>query len=75
MGRGRRFDKKPRVRPKKDGVERRRKQKVQLKRLVALGMPEAIAGKLNPKVVRTILKYPAKVESAIKLYSGGTGKK
>jgi len=75
MGTGRKFNKKPTTRPKKDGAERKRKQKVQLRRLIGLGMPEAVASKLNPKVIRDILKYPAKVGTAIKIYTTGKKKK
>ena len=75
MGRDRMYDKKPLGRPKKDGTGRRRKQKVQLKRLIGLGMPEDIASKLNPKIVRDILKYPARVGTAIKVFTGGKDKK
>ncbi|MDD4873045.1 MAG: hypothetical protein PHR77_21030 [Kiritimatiellae bacterium] len=75
MGTGRKFNKKPKTRPKKDGADRKRKQKVQLRRLIALGMPEEVANKLNPKVVRDILKYPARVNTAIKVFTGGKKKK
>ncbi|OGV61392.1 MAG: hypothetical protein A2283_00890 [Lentisphaerae bacterium RIFOXYA12_FULL_48_11] len=74
MGRDRMYDKKPINRLKKDGVERKRRQKTQLKRLIALGMPEAVANKMDAKAVRDILKYPAKVPQAVKLYTGGTKK-
>jgi len=75
MGTGRKFNKKPTTRPKKDGAERKHRQKVHLKRIIALGMPEAVACKLNPKVIRDILKYPAKIDTAIKIYTTGKKKK
>ena len=74
MGRDRMYDKKPICRIKKDGVDRKRRQKTHLKRLIAAGMPESIASKLDPKAVRDILKYPAKIQQAIKVYTGGTKK-
>ena len=48
---------------KADGP-RKRRQKQQRDRLVALGMPEADVAKLNAKEVRTKLKYPKKVATA-----------
>jgi hypothetical protein len=75
MGRGRRFDKKPRVRPKKDGCDKKRKEKVQKRRLVALGMPEDLAARLNPKQVRDFLKYPNKLDKVIVVLMGGKKKK
>lgn len=75
MGTGRKFNKKPTTRPKKDGADRRRKQKAQLTRLIKLGMPAAVAKKLNPKIVRDILKYPAKIDTAVKVFTGGKSKK
>lgn len=41
--------------------ERKRREKTQLKRLIALGVPEAMAGKLNAKQVREMLCRPKKV--------------
>ena len=71
MGTGRKFRSKPTTRPKKVGGDRERKQRVQLKRLIALGMPEALANKMDAKLVRDIVKYPAKIETAIKVFTGG----
>ncbi len=51
-------------RPKKSPAEKRRRQAVQKRRLVALGVPQATADRLDPKVVRTMLKRPADVPVA-----------
>ncbi len=48
-------------RPKKTPAERARRQKAQKKRLVALGVPQAEADKLQPIVIRTMLTHPKKV--------------
>ena len=53
---------KPFRRPKKSGTERRRREKVQRNRLLALGLPEASVSKLNAKQVRTLLKRPARLK-------------
>ena len=74
MGTGRKYRTKPTTRLKKDGAERKRKQKVQLRRLIALGMPAEVANKMTAKVVRDILKYPMRVETAIKIYTSGKKK-
>jgi len=49
------------TRPTKSGGARRKRQSVQKKRLVALGMDEAVVALLNPREVLTKLKRPAKV--------------
>ena len=54
---------KPVRRPKKSGCDRRRRQKVQKKRLASLGVPEDIIRKLDPKQVRQLLKRPAKLKT------------
>ena len=46
--------------------EIRRREKVQRKRLIALGVPEDVVLKLNSKEVRTLLKRPEKTR---KLYA------
>ncbi len=45
-------------RPVKSPAEKLRRQTVQRKRLIALGMPEAEVAKLGPDVVRTMLHRP-----------------
>ncbi|MBR1837633.1 MAG: hypothetical protein IJ783_10140 [Kiritimatiellae bacterium] len=52
-------------RPKKTPAERARRQKAQKKRLVALGVPQAEADKLQPIVIRTMLTHPKKVTQAL----------
>jgi hypothetical protein len=65
MGTGRTLNKKPRTRPVKSEGERRRRQKVQKLRLTKLGMDAAIVAKMEPLVVRTLLKRPVKVLKAV----------
>lgn len=64
MGVGRRFNKISQVRPIKKGRARRRRDKVQARRLVALGVPAEKVAKMTTKAVRTLLKYPAKLKAA-----------
>jgi len=52
---------KNRTRPTKSPGDRKKRQKDQKKRLVALGMDEAVVAQMNPREVLTKLKYPAKV--------------
>jgi hypothetical protein len=61
MGTGRKFRKKPMVRPKKTGRERRRRDKTQKKRLVALGVPETKVEKMTSRQVKDLLKRPARI--------------
>lgn len=48
-------------RPKKTPAERARRQKVQKRRLVALGVPQEVADKMNPRDIRLKLARPKKV--------------
>jgi len=50
-------------RPKKSPAEKRRRQAVQKKRLVGLGVPAADVAKMQPDVVRTMLRRPAKIKA------------
>ena len=52
---------KNRNRPTKSNSARNKRQSDHRKRLVALGMDEAIVASMNPKEVRDKLKHPAKV--------------
>jgi len=52
---------KNRTRKTKSNAARNRRQKDHRKRLVALGMDEAVVAAMNPSDVRTMLKHPAKV--------------
>lgn len=61
MGTGRKFNKTNITRPRKGGAAKVNRQNTQRKRLIGLGMDEAIVAKLNPKEVRDHLKAPAKV--------------
>jgi hypothetical protein len=49
------------TRPKKRAGLKARRQRDQKKRLVALGMDEAVVSKMNSRDVLTKLKHPAKV--------------
>lgn len=64
MGTGRTLNKKPRTRPVKSEGDRRRRQKTQLRRLIALGVDAGKAASMNAGAVRTALKRPAKVKAA-----------
>lgn len=64
MGTNRKFEKKPRMRPKKGPAQRLRRQKVQAARLIGLGMDADVVAKMDPKDVRDLLKRPAKVSAA-----------
>ncbi len=64
MGTNRKNQKAPRTRPKKKPLERRRRERVQKARLVALGMGENEVSSMNAKQVRELLKRPAAVASA-----------
>jgi len=52
---------KNRSRPRKSSGEKARRQRDQKKRLVALGMDEAVVAKMNSREVLDKLKRPAKV--------------
>ncbi len=51
-------------RPKKKPAEKRRRQATQRMRLVSLGMSEDEVSKLDPKVVRQLLRHPARVAAS-----------
>ena len=53
-------------RPKKSPAERARRQKVQKKRLVALGVSQETADKLQPIEIRNLLKRPLRAKQALK---------
>jgi len=55
-----------RSRPTKSAGARNQRQKVQSRRLVALGMDEATVAAMNSTEVRTLLKHPKKVSAAHK---------
>ena len=50
---------KNRTRPTKSAGAKKKRQNIQKKRLVALGMDEAVVARLNPRDVLTKLKRPA----------------
>lgn len=53
-------------RPKKSPAERARRQKAQKKRLVALGVSQETADKLQPIEIRNLLKRPLRAKQALK---------
>ena len=55
-----------RSRPTISAGARNQRQKVQSRRLVALGMDEATVAAMNSTEVRTLLKHPKKVSAAHK---------
>jgi hypothetical protein len=63
MGTGRKFNKTNMTRPTKSVGERKRRYKEQRKRLVALGVDEAIVNKMDVKSIRELLKRPTKVKA------------
>jgi hypothetical protein len=64
MGKARKYNKKPKTRPKKSTGDKRRREKVQSKRLIALGATEESVKRMNPKRVRDFLKRPNRVRKA-----------
>lgn len=62
---------KNRSRPKKSPAERRRRERTQLRRLIALGVPAETAAHLTPMAVRRLLRRPAKVKAKLAAASGG----
>jgi len=61
MGTKRTLRKAPKTRPKKSALERRRREKNQRKRLVALGLDEEAVRKMTVVELRAHLKRLAKV--------------
>jgi hypothetical protein len=54
----------PSTRPKKSEADKRARQKVHRRRLVALGLPEAKVNKMTPQEMRTLLRFPAKIKAS-----------
>jgi hypothetical protein len=61
MGTGWRFQTKGVRRPKKNACDKRRREKVHRKRLVALGLPERKVKKMGPVEMRELLREPKKL--------------
>ena len=53
------------TRPKKSPGARARRHRQQAKRLIALGMDEAVVAKMSPREILTKLKYPKKTAAEI----------
>ena len=51
-------------RPRKSEADKRRRRKVQIKRLVKLGVPEASLAKVNSQQLRKLLRRPVKAVKA-----------
>ena len=64
MGTGRKFRKMTMTRPTKSGREKARRQRTQKARLIALGVDEETANKMNPHDIREMLKRPAKISKS-----------
>jgi hypothetical protein len=64
MGKGRRFTRPQRVRPRKKPGDKRRRAKTQQRRLVALGVPEEKVARMTTKAVRQLLARPGKLAGA-----------
>lgn len=61
MGTCRKFNKTNITRPRKGGADKVNRQNTQKKRLIALGVSEEAAAKMNPREIRDMLKRPAKI--------------
>jgi hypothetical protein len=59
------FRNKNEVRPRKTGVDKRRRCLVQRRRLVALGMSEEVVEKMPVDKLRLLLKEPKKVQAML----------
>ncbi len=57
----RKYLKKCLTRPRKGGAAKKRRQLEQRKRLVALGVDEAVVDRMCAREILTKLKYPAKI--------------
>lgn len=64
MGTGRKFSKTNMTRPKKTPAARRQRLGQQRKRLIDLGMDEAVVAKMNSQEVRKAIGRPAAVKPA-----------
>ena len=63
MGTGKSLKRPAITRPKKTPAERRRREKVQRRRLTALGVPEAEVDKMTTADLREMLRRPEKVRA------------
>ena len=53
----------PTTRPKKSEADKRARQKVHRKRLVAAGLPEDKVNKMTAQEMRTLLRHPKKIKA------------
>lgn len=63
MGTGRKFNKTNVTRPTKSLGARRRRYLEQRRRLIALGVDEAVVNKMDVKSIRDMLNRPAKIKA------------
>lgn len=54
------------TRPRKSGAAKRRRELVHRRRLLALGMPEKIIGRLSAQQIRALLHRPAEIPNFLK---------
>ena len=62
MAQNRKYFKTNKTRPRKAAGPKRRRQLEQRKRLIGLGVAEETVSTMNPREVRDMVKYPAKVK-------------
>jgi hypothetical protein len=65
MAQNRKYFKTNKTRPRKAPGAKRRRQLEQRKRLIALGVDQESVSKMNPREVRDMVKYPAKVTKSL----------
>jgi len=65
MGTGWKYYTKASSRPKKSATDRKRRVKVQTKRLAKMGMSGAVLAKMNSKEIRTALKRPVRTKKQL----------
>ena len=65
MAQNRKYYKTNKTRPRKAPGAKRRRQLEQRKRLIGLGVDEAVVSKMNPREIRDTVKYPAKVAKSL----------
>ena len=63
MGSGRKFNNLHVSRPTKSAGARRRRQLEHRRRLIALGVDEALVNKMDVKAIRDMLKRPARIRT------------
>ncbi len=67
MAQNRKYYKTNMTRPRKAPGAKRRRQLEQRKRLIGLGVDEEKVSKMNPREIRDMVKYPAKVTKSLEV--------